>query len=160
MSQTSLARNKLSFANLPEATAHARQLLDGGYSRRGNWTLGQICWHLASTIEMSRRGFHSIKTPPGIFLLRKPALWWVLKFGMPKGVPAPPILVPGDFAEDEKSLARFEDEIGLFSSHQGKLAFSPMFGQLDRPTWERIHAIHAAHHLSFLTPYSATVSQG
>lgn len=141
---------RLRFETLEEVRGYVRGVLEKGYAREGKWTLGQVCWHLAGTMEMSRRGFVGIKAPPGAWLVRKPALWWILKFGMPRGVKAPALLEPGDFVEDVAGVEKLEGEIEKFLAHEGEMAFSPMFGKLSKETWERVHRVHAGHHLGFL----------
>ena len=49
-------RRTLEFARLDEVMPEVDRLL-AGHATVGNWTLGQICNHLASTYRMSMEGF-------------------------------------------------------------------------------------------------------
>lgn len=145
-------RERLSFGSMEEAVGYARGLLASGYERRGAWSLGQICKHLAGTMEMSRRGFPPLKVPLPVRLARPMTRWWVLKYGMPRGAPTLPLLVFGDHLKDAEGVEALAEETRIYAAHDGPLAFSPLLGRLTREQWDRVHIGHAAHHLRFLEP--------
>jgi hypothetical protein len=153
-------QNRLGFASLEEAVEHARSLLASGYERRGQWSLGQICKHLAGTMEMSRRGFPPLKVPLPMRLARPMVRWWVLSYGMPRGAPTLPLLVFGDHLKDAEGVEAFAAETRLYHAHSGPLAPSPLLGNLTREQWDRVHIGHAGHHLRFLVPLTSPVTPG
>jgi hypothetical protein len=50
------------------------------------------------------------------------------------------------------ALQRCKEVIQDFRKFQEELAEHPIFGKLDKETWERFHCIHASLHLSFVHP--------
>jgi hypothetical protein len=63
------------FHDYHDVLADADALLANGYERGGNWGLGQVCNHLAATMERSLDGFPSLMPWP----VRVVARWFVLK---------------------------------------------------------------------------------
>ncbi|PQO39440.1 hypothetical protein C5Y96_04860 [Blastopirellula marina] len=142
----------MQFATLEEAVVDARQLLASGYVRHGNWTLGQICWHLRIVQDPSIDGY------PWYFslfaflrpIVRRTLMPRVLSGDSPKGIRTAPIFVPANELKDDEEVAAFEKSVERFLKHGGSFYPHPGFGRLDRETLHRIHAAHAAHHLRFL----------
>jgi hypothetical protein len=60
-------RRSLSFDSLDAAVADAEKLLAGGYEKHGQWSLGQVCGHLANWLGYAMDGFP--KAPPPIRLM-------------------------------------------------------------------------------------------
>ncbi len=144
---------RIRFASPGEVLDEVDRLRQGGYTRHGNWTLGQVCHHCAGLIEMSRRGFPEMKVPLAIRLSRPLVRWLMLgNAWMPRGMPTLPILEPGVIGGDDAGIERLRREIEAFERHAGPMAASPLLGPLTREQWERIHLIHTAHHLGFLSP--------
>ncbi|MEW4564233.1 DUF1569 domain-containing protein [Bremerella sp. JC770] len=143
----------LRFSTLDEAVADARQLLESGYVRHGNWTLGQICWHLRTVQDPSIDGYPWYF---GLFaflrpIVRRTLMPKVLSGDSPRGIRTAPNFVPANELSDEEEVAAFEQSCQRFLQHQGDFHPHPGFGRLDRETLHRIHAAHAAHHLRFLS---------
>jgi hypothetical protein len=59
------------------------------------------------------------------------------------------IPAPGD---DATGIERLRRAVARFRDHVGRFHASPLFGELDRATWEQLQLVHCAHHLSFLLP--------
>lgn len=119
----------------------------------GNWTAGQIYFHLAAALEGSIDGL-----PPGYSRLARifvrPFRSFVTKICFPPWLPipkaisyklAPPANV--DCAEQYERLLRALDR---FQLHEGMLAPHPVLGPLTRSEWIGFHLRHAQHHLSFV----------
>lgn len=151
-----MARRQLDFANLDQLTAELARLRDTGYTPGGNWTLGQTCDHLAIFFRGSLEGFSQrvpwpIRVTVGKLILRS-----IFKNrGMREGVKVPESLLPGDPGDDAESVETLLRLIDRFRTHPGDYHPSPLFGKLTREQWTDLHLIHAAHHLSFLTPGKA-----
>jgi len=152
-----MTRREIRLETLLEAKAESRKLLEAGYVRNGNWTLGQACQHLRVTIDASMDGYPrwmSLAAPI------RPLLRWLL---LPKlmrgdslaGLKTAKIFVPPDNLNDKTEVDAFAQCIERFSNHQGKLYPHPGFGRFDHQTFGKFHAAHAAHHFSFLS-YAAT----
>lgn len=144
----------LKFDRLDDVMPEVDRLLEG-YERGGNWSLGQICQHLALTMQHSVEGWPwqapwLVRRTLGRVMLRN-----VLRRGaMPEGVPLrwlrvlTPASEPDDRAEAEVlrgTLRYYEGLNALFPEH-------PVFGRLNQEEWSRLHAIHCSHHLGFVRP--------
>ena len=143
---------ELKFASLEDAVTDARQLLDAGYIRSGNWTLGQICWHLRTVQDPSIDGYPWYF---GLFaflrpIVRRTLMRKVLSGNSPRGIRTAPMFVPTGAIEDEAEVEAFEKSVQRFLQHRGTFHPHPGFGLLDRETLHQIHVAHAAHHLRFL----------
>lgn len=154
-------RRTLDFRSFEELAREVRKLRDRGYEQAGNWTLAQNCDHLRLFITYSLDGF-PFKLPfyirlAGPFLKKRT----LESRKLPTGVKVPPALMPKvaeDIARPENSSPDVEaanrliEAIDRYTSYKGAPQPSPLFGKLDRESWDQLHLIHAAHHLSFLVP--------
>jgi hypothetical protein len=64
---------------------------------------------------------------------------------MPASVP------PGD-ADDREGVEKLRVMVDRANRFAGPPLPSPFFGPMDSETWLRLNRVHAAHHLSFLSP--------
>jgi hypothetical protein len=146
------ARREVSFASLDQVMPDVDRLLVG-HVTVGNWSLGQICNHLArgirSTVEGSpERAPWLVRKTIGPLILKR-----ILKTGRwPSGIKLPKKSEPkpGDDARAEAEALRVA--LQVLASHPGPLAAHPFAGPISRDDWERFHCIHCAHHLSFARP--------
>lgn len=153
------ARRELSFGTLDAAVADARHLLVAGYTRAGNWSLGQACGHLALFVRLPIDGVPPL--PLGIkvvgFLVRNtigPGLKRkMLATGkIPAGRPAiRETVLPAD-ADDTANLTEFETQIERLRKFTGVPHPSPLLGPITNGELVRLTCIHAALHLGFLVP--------
>jgi len=146
------ARRELAFSSLDQVMPEVDRLL-AGYSKVGNWSLGQMCNHLTSGITGSVEGF-PLQAP---WLLRKTLgrriIRGILKEGkMREGVQIPEAIRPKPGLDDRAEAEALRAAIRLFAAHHGPLAAHPLGPPLSRSEWERLHSIHCAHHLSFAIP--------
>ncbi|GAC1472300.1 MAG: DUF1569 domain-containing protein [Isosphaeraceae bacterium] len=149
---TASSRRTLSFGSLDEVMPDVDRLLPV-YRGLGNWSLGQVCNHLAATFRGSIEGF-PVKAP---WIARQTvaqlALKRMLKSGrMPEGVKIPEELGPRPGLDDRAEAEALRATIRLFAAHTGPVADHPFFGPIGRDVWEAIHRIHCAHHLGFIVP--------
>lgn len=153
-------KRELKFASLDEIVAEATRLLEVGYEPRGNWNLGQTCFHLVDWMRFPMDGFP--KTP--IFLR---AIFGGMKMlgivermkndilanGFKAGTPTAPQTVPAsDAVSDADGVAKLAEVLERMKTFDGPLQPSPLFGSMDREMWQRINLLHAEHHLAFLAP--------
>jgi Protein of unknown function (DUF1569) len=146
-------RRKLDYASMAELLADADRLSSGPVKVLGNWSAGQIFRHLAFTMNASIDGF-TVKFP---WYLRVMA--WVFRkrlinspmppgFNLPseggKALMPPPTSTEAGLADLRAAIVRLEQEPGR--------AWHPMFGQLDKDQWNKIHLHHACLHMSFIVP--------
>ncbi|GAB6165024.1 DUF1569 domain-containing protein [Thermostilla marina] len=148
-----MARRELTFSSVDEMIADVETLLARGYRREGNWTLAQVCDHLAIFFRGPVEGYPSGKAPWFMRLVAPLILRRILKTGkLAEGVRVPESLLPGDPRDDAEAVQNLIDAATRYRDHQGELHPNPFFGKLDRATSDRLQLIHAAHHLSFLVP--------
>jgi hypothetical protein len=145
---------ELRFADLDSAVEEARSLLTAGYTRRGNWSLGQICRHLYLVQDPSTTGYPIWMSlfAPLRPIMRSILLPRILRGDSPKGIPTSPMFSPSNVDDDAAEVAAFAASVARFQAHQGSYYPHPGFGRLDRQALEELHAAHAAHHLRFLDP--------
>lgn len=145
-------RRALTFATLDRVMPDVDVLLEG-YTVAGNWSLGQVCNHLATSIRMSVEGYPS-RAPWLVRKLVAPrVLRKILRSGrIPDGVKTPEPYVPKPGLDDRAEAEALRATLHLFAANTGPLAEHPFFGRLSPEDWTRLHCIHSAHHLSFVLP--------
>ena len=115
--------------------------------------LGQICRHVRLTIEANMSGYPWWMSLLGYPL--RPFLRWfmlprLLRGNSPSGVKTAAMFVPPTGLNDTAEVEAFAECVRRFLEYQGQLHPHPGFGKLDQDEFNRFHAAHAAHHLSFL----------
>lgn len=151
-------RRQLQLERLPDAIAECERLLHAGYTRSGNWSLAQICCHLRLTIESNLDGYPAWMTIIGYPLrpiLRRFMLPKLLSGNSPSGVKTAGMFLPPNDIEDTLELERFKECVTRFVETSRPLHGHPGFGNMTNEEFNRFHAAHAAHHLSFLHPQTA-----
>ena len=142
-------RRHLAFARLEDVMPDVERLL-AGHVTVGQWSLGQICSHLALTIQFSMDGFPEqapwlVRKTLGVLARRR-----VFRTGrLPKGVRVPEAYSPQPSLDVAGEAAALHISIGRFRSLTASLAEHPLLGPMSQEQWERFHCIHCAHHLSF-----------
>lgn len=146
----------LKFDSLRAAAEDAQRLLGSGYSRHGNWTLGQICRHLRLVQDPSVDGYPKWMSLFAFLrpLMRRVLLPKALSSNPPQGIRTMGMFEPGDQADDRREVDQFVASCERFIEHSCTYHPHPAFGRLEREDLEQVHAAHAAHHLRFLQPKS------
>lgn len=136
-------------------------------ARQGReWSLGQVCEHLALALEATQPR-DSVQSPAahrsvwsrGRQFVMKRALLLTGRF--PNGVPSPERVVPSAAPDLDATLDRLELAIREFERAVDRPGVCwpdhPVLGVMNGRDWHRFHAIHAAHHFSF---FRKAVSSG
>ena len=148
-------RRTLHFPDLDDIMDDVDRLLDG-HTTVGNWSLAQICRHLATV--MRRVVDLPASTPYD-------ASGWVgeerkrefFESGVvPEGIPTSPRLLPGEALDEREEAEGLRQAIAHYKTSPGPLVPHVLFGFLTREEWDRFHRIHAAHHLGFAVPKAST----
>jgi hypothetical protein len=143
------SRRSIDFSSLDEVLRDAENLARG-HTTLGNWTLGQILYHLATAIRGSRRRRPDAPTRPVDETFRR-RMFESRRF--PEGVPAPhPKLVPPADANAAVQLEELREAIAQWSVATGPFPDHPFMGPLSKDEWTQFHCVHSAHHLSFVVP--------
>jgi len=149
----------LQLDNCDAATAHAQWLLEKGYSRRGKWSLGQACSHVADWMRYPVDGFPVAPFPARMMML-------VIKYtvgpgmkrriladGFKPGIPTSPESVASESEmSDAKGVEKLRETCTRVQAHNGPLLPSPFFGPMDKDTLLKLTLLHAEHHFGYLEP--------
>jgi len=146
------SRRNLSFPTLNDVMPDVDGLLQG-HETVGNWTLGQICNHLANTVQLSVEGI-PFRFP---WIMRTTVAPMVkermFRTGkMREGVYLPAKALPKPGLDDRAEAETLRAALNYYAGVTEPLADHPLFGRLTRDEWNRFHCIHCAHHLSFVLP--------
>jgi hypothetical protein len=146
-------RRKLDYASFEELLDDADRLSSCPVKALGNWSAGQVFRHLAIAFNGSIDGFTMtfpwyLRFVAGIFknkLMNNP---------MPAGFKLPPdgatAMLPAP-ASIEEGLAELRAAVGRLEREPHR-ARHPMFGEISKDQWNKIHLKHASLHMSFLIP--------
>jgi Protein of unknown function (DUF1569) len=146
-------RRKLDFTSLEEVVADAERLSSGPVKALGNWSAGQIFRHLAIAYNGSIDGL-ALTFPWYLRVMAKLFKQKLLAAPMPAGfnlrgenanavAPGPTTTEEG-LADLRAAVARLQRE-----PHRAR---HPMFGEISKEEWNKIHLNHADLHMSFLVP--------
>ncbi|MEX0676431.1 MAG: DUF1569 domain-containing protein [Pirellulales bacterium] len=144
-------RRELHFESYRELLDDVRSLAARPRRQLGNWTLGQICQHLAGAIDMAVDG-PSFK-PPFFLRLIGPLLKKRFLKRFPPGYKVPPgagSLIPGT-DEDAVGVAALEKAVARLEATPERKPHV-LFGRLSREEWDQFEFRHAEMHLSFIVP--------
>jgi len=143
------SRRELRFASIEEVVPEVRRLAPS-HRTTGSWSLGQICRHLADSFMGSMEGFdlrnHRLKR----LLFSRQMLHSALTKGIPLNYTVDPRLTPPGDVSLSDGFEALEVAIGRYLAHGGPLHAHPLFGAMSRETWDRVHCVHCAHHLSLV----------
>ncbi|MBI4718163.1 MAG: DUF1569 domain-containing protein [Planctomycetes bacterium] len=118
----------------------------------GNWTLAQACKHLADSFDGSIEGFNMGRHRFKRWFFRRRMLAHAFTKGIPRGATVDPALTPPADVDQPQARAELRRAIERYLGHRGRLKPHPLFGRMSRAEWDRLHCVHAAHHLSLLVP--------
>jgi Protein of unknown function (DUF1569) len=122
----------------------------------GNWSVGQLCQHIAIVIKHSYDGFpDSIQVPTlmrfvarlgrGFILNRPMSPGFSVSFNQPGGPWSPDAQVWTDLG-----IALLRAQAERIRAGERMQQPSPLVGPLSNDEWTRLHLNHAALHLSFV----------
>ena len=149
-------RRELQFQSLDDVLADLDQLTSGQVKTLGNWSLAQICLHLAAGLNSALDG--SSFKPPLIFRLIGPFMKKKFLTGkMPTGFKIPKAaegqFLPSNDVETEAAVGKLRSAIErLKAASDADLVKHPMFGKMTKHDTEQFHLRHAEMHLSFAIP--------
>jgi hypothetical protein len=142
-------------ANLDEALAELAKLEQSAAPAVGDgWSIYKVLTHCRQSIDASVAGYPEMKPA----LVRKTVGKLVGKRFLSKGAmshdlqsPVPGAAAITDDGDVAEAFAALRESIRAFRAHEGDLAPHFMFDVLDKPSYEQLHAMHIADHLSAIT---------
>ncbi len=143
-------RRTLNFGTFDEIMPDVERLLEGS-TTVGNWSLAQICRHLATVL---RRVVDLPATTP-----QDPSQWVgdeqkrrVLESGMAEeGIQGPQEVMPTEVLGEREEAEGLRSAIAHYKASGGPVIPHRRFGPLTKAEWDQLQLIHCAHHLSFAT---------
>ena len=146
-------RRLLVFRDFEEILRDVNRLAAGEPKQLGNWSLGQICQHLANAINIALDGT-PVRTPWAFYVIGPMVKKRILASGMRPGFQlsekTASALLPGQ-ATTASGVAALEKAIQRWQGEPQRHRH-PFFGQMTNDEWDRLHLRHAEMHLSFLLP--------
>ena len=136
-------RRTIQFDSLDDVLAEAQLLQKSGCDRAGNWSLGQVCNHLAAEVDMFAALPARLIPRPIQRLMRGAFLQTAVlgKFGNALGLRLPTIKPQNHPIDDAEGVQRLRESF-LKLRHAGTDHLIPF------------HLWHSGHHFSFLIPQS------
>jgi hypothetical protein len=141
----------LRYQSLDEIMPDVGRLLQG-HTTVGNWSLAQICRHLATSIR--RTADLPASTPVDLSRrLGEEQKRQFFELGtFAEGIPTLPLLVPGEALDEREKAEALRQAIAYYRASPGPVVPHPLLGELTRDEWDRFQCIHVAHHFSFAIP--------
>ncbi len=144
-------RRTLRYQSLDEIMPDVERLLEG-HTTVGQWSLAQICCHLATVMRRVVDLPASTPHDPSQ-LLGEEKKRQVFETGMiPEGLPAPPAVIAMEFRGEREEAEGLRQAIAYYKASPGPVVPHRLFGPLTKTEWDQLQLIHFAHHLSFAVP--------
>lgn len=145
-------RRPLKFASFDEIVPDIERLI-GGHRTVGNWTLGQICDHLAAVhrllVDAPAPPEPSVPTPGQEEQKRR----FFATGEVGEGRPMPGVLHTPAAKDAAEAAEEVRDSLAYYRAATTAPATEhPWLGPLTKDQWDQVVLIHAAHHLSFAIP--------
>jgi hypothetical protein len=144
------ARRELSFESLDDVRSDLDRLL-AGHVTVGNWSLGQILYHLRAAFEVPLEGDPTPGEMTRAHDVIRRRFFSLGRFPEGRDVPNERFL-PTDNLDDRAEADSFRNAVSRFERSTGPYQLHPGLGPLTKDEWRRFHLIHCAHHLSFVLP--------
>ena len=145
-------RRQLNFKSEDEVIAEIDRLRAGGYAKRGNWTLAQMCFHLGVVPTQSLKPPASTTPTQAQQRIQDGFIKVILETGKPPpGMQPPPFMIPSDACGDAE-IESFKAALTKLKSYPHSHVDFGAMGPVPTETMRKLTLIHAAHHLSHLEP--------
>jgi hypothetical protein len=144
-------RRTLRYGSLDEIMPDVERLL-AGHKTVGNWSLGQICHHLAVALRSTVDPAASISHDPSQFVSAEEKRQFFESGLVEERRPMPPKLAPPELLDDRQEADELGEAIARYMASPCLAVSHRRFGPLSRSEWDQFHCIHCAHHLSFAIP--------
>ncbi len=146
-------RRALRYDRLDDIMPDVERLLEG-HSTVGQWSLAEICRHLAIVLRRVVDAPATTPQDPSNWVTAEQKRQFFETEVVQEGIPAPPGVVPTEVKSDREEAENLRQAIAHYQASPGPVVPHRRFGPLTRDEWDRFHCIHSAHHLSFAIPAS------
>ncbi len=144
-------RRTLKYETIDAIMPDVDQLL-AGHSTVGDWTLGQICEHLATVTKRVVDMPASTQHDPSSRVSDEQKQQVFASGELPEAMPLPSTMAPPDAVSAAEGADQLREALTYYQSSPGPVAEHRLFGPLSKEEWDRLVRIHCAHHLSFVLP--------
>ena len=154
-------RRKVSYASYEQMLADVRKLAEGQTTTMGNWSLAQICKHLAAAFHGAIDGI-AFRAPWPMRVIAKLVMKRTfLTKALPAGFSIPKKaqhqFLPEDAAELAVAIEALEAAVERLKKEPKRVPH-PIFDQLSREEWDQFNLRHAELHMSFVKPVGESTS--
>jgi hypothetical protein len=147
-------RRTLCYECFDDVMPDVERLLEG-HQTVGNWTLAQICQHLAAVLRRHVDLPASTVFNPSDRVSDEAKRRMLETGALPAGIEAPPAVLPEATCTEREEAEGLRAAIAYYRASPGPVIPHRIFGLLTRDEWDRFELAHLAHHLSFAVPTAA-----
>ncbi len=147
-------RRVLRYESFDEVMPDVERLLDG-HRTVGNWTLAQICQHLAAVLRRHVDLPASTTFDPADRVPEEQKRRMLESGALPEGIGAPPGVLPEAPLDEREEAEGLREAIAYYRASPGPAIPHRVLGPLTREEWDWFELAHLAHHLSFAVPTTA-----
>jgi hypothetical protein len=144
-------RRTLRYGKLDDVMADVDRLLDG-HTMVGNWSLAQICRHLATVMRRVIDLPASTPYDASLWVGEEQKRQFFESGLVTEGIPTLPLLLPVEALNEREEAEGLRQAIAHYKASPGPVIPHVLLGFMTRDEWDQFHCIHAAHHFSFATP--------
>lgn len=144
-------RRALNFGSFDEVMPDVERLLEG-HTTVGNWSLAQICRHLAAILRRHVDLPATTAFDPSHRVSEEQKRRMLESGVLPGSIDAPPGAVPETARGEREEAENLRAAIAYYRASPGPAIAHRIFGPLTRDEWDRFELVHLAHHLSFAVP--------
>jgi hypothetical protein len=127
-----------------------------GHTTVGQWSLGQMCRHLATAMRRVVDLPASTPYDSSRWVGEEQKRQIFTTGQVPEGIPTSPRLTPEEGLDDREEAEGLRQAIAHYRASSGPVVPHVLLGFLTREEWDRFHCLHAAHHFSFAIPVEPT----
>jgi hypothetical protein len=144
------ARPELIFRSIDDLLADADRLRSGPYDKAGQWDLPMILDHLAKAMTLPA----STTVPAPVAIVARYFIHRMARhdFYPPFTFPSAKSMLPTPSISLESAEPAFRSAAEKIKTLNGQWVTGTPFGPLPRADFIKLHLLHGAHHLSFLSP--------
>jgi hypothetical protein len=144
-------RRTVRFDTPAAVLADVDRLRRGGYRKVGQWSLPQVCQHLATTVGGNLVPPPADAEPTPEQMAMKAKFFGIVLNGAPEGMALAPDRVPPASCDDT-AIEALASAFAAFAAYPHDKLLVGRCGPVPVGEVLQLHLAHAAHHLSFLEP--------
>ena len=146
-------RRTLVFDGFDAIPVEVDWLLTTPHTTVGQWSLAQVCEHLAVVTRRLVDAPASTPFDPSQVCSPEEKARVFASGLLPEGIPLAPNMASPTARDAREQAAAFRDALAHYAaSATGPVLMHRVFGPLSKDEWDHLVRMHCAHHLSFVVP--------